>query len=52
MNIAVSFWVKKYDFSYTCSQRPRMDLNKKSLPRPKTTTAQKPIPNMSNINKN
>ena len=34
------------------AQRPRMDLNKKSLPRPKTTTAWKPIPHRSNISKN
>ena len=35
----------------TNTQRPRMDLNKKSLPRPKTTTAWKLILHRSNISK-
>ena len=34
------------------SQRPRIDLNKKFLPRPNATTAWKLIPHRSNISKN
>ena len=36
----------------TRAQRPRMDLMKKSLPRPKTTTAWKLTPHRSKISKN
>ena len=34
------------------AQCPRADLNKKLLPRPKTTTAKKLIPHRSKIGKN
>ena len=36
----------------TPPQRPRIDLNKRFLPRPNTTTAWKLIPHRSNISKN
>ena len=37
---------------WSAPQRPRTDLNKRSLPRPKTTTAWKLIPHRPNISKN
>ena len=42
----------KVEIFQPSSQRPRTDLNKRSLPRPKTTTAWKLIPHRSKISKN
>ena len=43
----------RYRISPSCkAQRPRTDLNKRSLPRPKTTTAWKLTPHRSKISKN
>ena len=44
----ISVIVKSHEIAPK-AQRPRTDLSKKSLPRPKTTTAWKLIPHRSNI---
>ena len=46
-----NMWTAQHLAQASCTQRPRIDLNKRFLPRPNTTTAWKLIPHRSNISK-